>query len=58
VLLTTVDGTRHKYCDGAEKAKERPQESTSVPGTVQFESWRNSAGDGKQFDDGAILDAM
>jgi hypothetical protein len=58
VLLTTVDGTRHKYCGGVERAKERPQESTLVPGTAQLESWRNSVGDGEQFDDAAILNAI
>jgi hypothetical protein len=40
VLLTTVDGTTHRYCDGSARSSLKPQESTLVPATVQFKSCR------------------
>jgi hypothetical protein len=43
-LLTTVDGKIQTDCDGDENVNINPQESTLVPGTVQFPSCRDTVG--------------
>ena len=53
VLLVTVDGQTHTYCDGFARSSIKPQESTLVPAIVQLESWRNS-GVGHVEDDATV----
>jgi hypothetical protein len=50
VLLVTVDGETHTYCDGFARSSIKPQLSTLVPAIVQLESWRSS-GTGQVEDD-------